>query len=118
MSCGRLPDDYMENYDPNKPVCDNQDDFNKAFRKAVKYNNKKANKKAQPWMIAYLVLWAIFLVWAVMLAMKVAPGPQRVMHLTFAFLFAPAYVLATYLGMLGQGKGMRRASPLANLGFR
>lgn len=115
MSCGRMPQvnadmAMMENYDPNKPVCDNQDDFNMAFRKAVKYTNKKNMKEAQPWLIVYAVLWLIFLFWGVMLAMKIPSGPERVEHIVFAIVFGPAYVLAYYLSAMGKGgtMGFRR----------
>lgn len=105
MSCARLPDDMMENYDPNKPVCDNQSDFNEAFRKAIKENNKKNMKENRPWMIVYMVIWLIFLIWGVMLAMQVPQGPDRVSHLVFAIVFPPVYVLSYYLsGMNGRAK--------------
>ena len=91
---------FEENYDPNKPVCDNQDDFNMALRKALKYNEKQDMKKAKPWVAVYLVLWLIFFIWAIILAMKVAPGPERVEHLIFAMVFSPVYVLAHYLGVM------------------
>lgn len=104
MSCGvqkNVSNDEFEYYDPNKPVCDNQSDFNHAFRKALKHNNKENLKKARPWMYVYMVLWLIFLVWALMLAIQVPAGPERVEHLVFALVFGPAYVLAYYLGSLG-----------------
>ena len=88
---------YQENYDPNMPVCDNQDDFNTAFHKAVKYNNKKFMHKMKPWMYVYTVLWAIFIVWAIMLVVKMPPGPEKIVHMVFAIIFSPVYVLAYYL---------------------
>lgn len=108
MSCGRYPDMNMEeNYDPSKPVCDNQSDFNIAVRKALKYNMKEDMKKAKPWIYVYMVLWAIFFVWAVIIAMKVAPaGAERTEHLVFAMVFSPIYVIAYYLGMMGNNIGM------------
>lgn len=122
MSCARVnsdlqpEDDYeyytrtgRENYNPNAPVCDNQADFNQAFHEAVKYNRKKEMNKDKPWMYVYVVLWLIFFVWAIVIAMKVSTGNDRTIHLVFAILFAPAYVLAYYLGMMdkgGMGNGM------------
>lgn len=79
-------------------VCDNQADFNKAFREAVK-NDMKKNK---PWIYVSTVLLLIFLIWAVLLAMQVPKGSERVEHLLFAMLFSPVYVLAYYLGILGK----------------
>lgn len=93
-----------ENYDPNQPVCNNQDDFNEAVNKAIKYNNNENMKKAKPWIYVYLVVWLIFLIWAIVLAMQIAPGHDRVVHLVFAIVFSPAYVLGYYLGaMSGSG---------------
>jgi len=106
-----------EFYDPNKPVCDNQSDFNQALRKAIKYNNKEDMKKARPWLYVYLVLYMIFVVWALLLAMKVPPGPERVEHLVFALVFGPAYVLAYYLGALGGGGGGVMSSPSGSMQF-
>lgn len=118
MSCGlrqRLNSDVMmgvtENYDPNSNVCDNQGDFNMAFRKAIEHNDKENMKKAKPWMYVYAVLWAVFLIWGIFLAMQVTPGHERIEHLVFAILFSPVYVLSYYLGALGQGgstMGMRK----------
>lgn len=78
-------------------VCDNQDDFNVAFNKALKENVKKVEKDAQPWMAVYVIVWVIFFIWAIALGMKVSPGPQRVSHLVFAMVFSPIYVIAHYL---------------------
>lgn len=83
-------------------VCNNQDAFNQAFRSALKYNNKENMKKARPWMYVYLVLWLLFFVWGVMLAIQVPSGPERVEHLVFAIVFGPVYVLAYYIGALGK----------------
>ena len=110
-----------EYYDPNKPVCENQDDFNRAFRKAIKYNNKENMKKARPWIYVYLVLWLIFMVWGILLAMKIAPGPERVEHLLFALVFGPAYVLAYYLGALPNdtyGSGSESLGSSSSMGFK
>lgn len=93
---------YRENYDPAQPVCQNQADFNQAFREALKFNAKENMKEAKPWVYVYLALWVIFFVWAVMLAQQVPAGPARTLHMLFAVLCGPVYVLAYYLGMLGK----------------
>lgn len=103
---------FAERYDPNSPVCQNQDDFNVALKNAIKYNSDQNMKKAKPWLIVYAVLWAIFLVWGIMLAMQITSPVERVEHLLFAIIFSPAYVLAYYLGALskpssGVAMGMR-----------
>jgi hypothetical protein len=93
----------FENYDPSKPVCGNQDDFNMAVRAAVKYTAKENAKKSRPWAVVCAVIWLIFFLWALMLAMQLPAGPERVEHILFALLFSPAYVLAHYLGSMSKG---------------
>lgn len=95
----------MKEFYTGKDVCATQDDFNVAFDKALKQNNKDAMKKMAPWVYVYMVLWLIFFVWALVLAMQVASGPTRVVHLVFAMVFSPIYVLAYYLGAL-EGKSV------------
>jgi len=87
----------MEKYDPKQNVCGNQDDFNMAVREAAKYTEKQELEKMKPMIYVYLVLWFIFITWAVMLALKVSPQ-DRVIHLVFAIMAPPVYVLASYLG--------------------
>lgn len=88
-----------ERYDPNQPVCNNQDDFNQAFVKAIKYTGDQQFKKAGAWVYVFVGLMLVFFVWAVLLAMK-APADQRVVHLIFAVIFAPAYVISYYINQL------------------
>jgi hypothetical protein len=86
-----------EGYDKDSPVCNNQDDFNQALKNAIQYNNKEAVKRAEPWMTVCALIWLIFFVWALVLAMKLPHGSQKVQHIMFAILFSPAYVLANYI---------------------
>ena len=88
----------MENYDPNKPVCDNQDDFNQALQAGIKYNRQENVKKMQPWMLVYSVIYLIFFIWAIILALKVPEGPDKILHLVFAILVSPVYVISYYIG--------------------
>lgn len=90
-------DSTRENYDPSQPVCDNQGDFNIAFRKALEHNTRETYKKSKPWLYVSLVLWVVFFVWAVMLGMQVPAGPNRILHLVFAMMFSPVYVISYYL---------------------
>lgn len=100
-----------EYYDPDKPVCDNQPDFNIALREAI-HNNAKENLRTDlPWMYVYTVIWMVFFIWALILAMKVANGQERVIHIVFAISFAPVYVLSYYLGKLTKKK-KEKGSPL------
>lgn len=87
-----------EFYDPSKPVCDNQDDFNQALRQGIVFNQQQNLKKMQPYMWVYLIVFLVFFVWALMLAMKVPPGQGKVLHILFALLFSPLYVISHYLG--------------------
>jgi hypothetical protein len=87
-------------------VCDNQNDFNKAVRSALKYNMKEDVKKSKPWVYIYLALYLVFFVWAIMLAMQMnGSHAEKIEHLVFAILFSPVYVLAYYLCMMGKSDG-------------
>jgi uncharacterized ion transporter superfamily protein YfcC len=86
----------IENYDPSKPVCDNQDDFNQALQQAIKYNNKQEVNNNKASIIIYFILYVIFLFWALTLAMKVQDKEMRTAHVTFALVFGPIYVLGYY----------------------
>lgn len=74
-------------------LCDNQDNFNDAFYKALKYSN---NKKMVSGVGIYMLIHLIFLFWGIMLALK-QPKDQQIVHITLAIVFSPAYVLAYYL---------------------
>jgi len=97
-------DPRKEHYDPSKPVCGNQNDFNMAVNKAIKYTNNK-NMKKGPWATVCAIIWVLFFFWALMLAMQVPAGHERVEHVLFAILFSPAYVLAHYVGAVSKGDG-------------
>lgn len=85
-------------------VCDTQNDFNVAFKKALKQNNKDAEKKALPWISVLTVIMVIFTVWAIILAMQVEKGSKRLVHFVLAFLFSPVYVFSYYLTNLRTGQ--------------
>lgn len=92
-----------ENYDPNQHIGDmDQSDYNQALRHAIKYNNKQNMKKVRSWIWVYMTIYFIFFIWALMLAMKTPMGPERTMHITLALVFAPAYVIAHYMGNLAK----------------
>ena len=77
-------------------VCNNQDTFNDAVYNALKHARKKDDKKISGPLAVYLVVHLSFLVWAIMLAFKASPE-TRVVHITLAIIFAPAYCLAYYM---------------------
>ena len=79
-------------------LCDDQDTFNHAFYKALNHARKKDDKKVAGAVCVYMIIHMIFLIWGIMLAFQ-QPKEQRVIHITLAIVFAPAYVLAYYLNM-------------------
>ena len=84
---------------PDTNICDSQEAFNHAFYKALKYTRKKDDKKITGVLAVYLFIHTIFLIWGIVLAFKSQPPQNRVVHVTLAIVFAPAYVLAYYLNM-------------------
>lgn len=80
-------------------VCKDQHSFNHALYKALKHAKKKDNKKIAGPLAVYLGIHIIFLIWGIMLAFKSQPPQNRVVHITLAIVFAPAYVLAYYLNL-------------------
>ena len=77
-------------------LCDNQDNFNDAFYKALKDSRKRDKKKMASGVGIYMLIHLIFLFWGIMLALK-QPKDQQIVHLTLAMVFSSAYVLAYYL---------------------
>jgi flagellar biogenesis protein FliO len=79
-------------------ICDNQDNFNKAFKAAVdNMDNEQCttNTCKTSVTIVYIILLILY-VYAIILAMR-ADQEHRVMHLSLAFILGPIYVLAYYL---------------------
>jgi hypothetical protein len=79
-----------------KTVCDNQDIFNKSFRNSIKYVENK-NKPNKTMMTLALVIYVIFVVWALILSTK-TPDNKRTEHILYSLLFSPAYIISYYLG--------------------
>lgn len=77
-------------------LCDNQDDFNDAFYKALKYSRKNDDKRMASCVGVYMLIHLLFLFWAIILALK-QPKDQQIVHITLAMVFSPVYVLAYYL---------------------
>jgi len=88
-------------YDEKKNVCNNQANYNIALRKAIDYNDNKNVKEAIPLMKIYIILWAITFTWAILIALKVSEPEHRVIHVTLAAVFSPAYLIGHYLVQLG-----------------
>jgi len=85
-------------------VCVNQQVYNKAFRSALKENTRANIRDAGDWYYLIIALYFVFLFWAVILAMRVPAGSKRTLHITVALIASPMYVLAHYLGQLGDDK--------------
>lgn len=84
----------------SKNVCQNQDTFNEALDKSFRNLNNRREKQNMPWFYVYMCFFTIFFVWALILALSNPQGPDRVMHLVFAMVFSPFYVLAYAFGIL------------------
>lgn len=82
----------------DRPVCDSQSNFNDAFRIASKFVIQERVKRNWTWILIYSFLWLIFLIWAMVLALKVPEN--RIEHLIFAMIFSPLYVLAYYTSQM------------------
>ena len=80
-------------------VCSDQNPFNNAVYTALKDLDKEDMEKHKSWRTVHIIIWMVFFLWAVFLAMKVNNGPEKIEHLIFAMVFSPIYVLAYYLGM-------------------
>jgi len=89
-----------EEYNPDENVCDSQDDFNHAIRSALKYNMSENKKYMEGWGAIYIVLYFVFIFWAVFLALKVSKKNNRTLHIMFAIIFAPGYIIAHYIGKM------------------
>ena len=76
-------------------ICDNQDNFNQAFRKAVKYVDKKNTPKLWVQIVAGIIMLLV-IIWAVLLARKV-DSSDKVLHFLLALVFAPFYIISYYL---------------------
>lgn len=79
-----------------KTVCDTQDDFNHAFREAVKYVDKKETPKMWVQLVAMGIL-LVFIVWALVLASRVGGSSDQKVHFVLALVFAPFYIISYYL---------------------
>ena len=82
-------------------VCASQAEFNVAFENAIKNREKNIReKKLTPVQIIGVVIYILVIVWAILLAVRVSSAEMRTMHIVYALVLAPVYVLAYYMGML------------------
>ena len=78
-------------------LCNDQHTFNNAIAHAIKDYDKKITKKMSGPLTMYSIVHIIFVIWGVMLAFKTDTSEHRVINITLAIVFGPAYVLAYYL---------------------
>jgi hypothetical protein len=81
-------------------VCENQKNFNHAIYNAVKDYDRRERRQMSGFVTFYIMLHLVFLIWGVMLALTSVPKENRVLHITLAVLFSPAYVMSYYLDTL------------------
>jgi len=77
-------------------LCQNQDNFNVAVDKAIKYQRKKEMNRTV--FLIGLVIYVLLASWAVMLASKISNPVERHEHIMFGLLFPPAYIISYYVG--------------------
>lgn len=80
--------------DVQDDVCVNQGTFNDAFYHALNHSRKKDQRKLSGVMAFYLVVHTLCMIIGVILALTAQPPENRVVHLTLAIVFSPAYLLA------------------------
>ena len=84
-----------ECYDPDKPVCQNQGDFNQAVDQALEYRKKAVNKRNRGLNIVFAVIYLFIFFWAITLAMK--SRENRLINILFSMIFSPLYIISYYL---------------------
>ena len=92
-------DGKCQEFAPLVDVCKDEFVLNKAFYNALQYVKAKDAKKLAGPLAVYMVIHMIFLIWGILLAFASQPKANRVIHITLAIVFGPAYVLAYYLNM-------------------
>lgn len=78
-----------------KTVCDTQNDFNHAFRKAVKYVEKKETPKVWVQIVLFSIM-VLLVVFSLVLASKVETD-DKILHYVLSIVFAPVYILAYFV---------------------
>ena len=79
-------------------VCNNQSQFNIAIKKATDQYEKDNIKKIGPLITTMFIVWLIFLLWALSLAMFAQD--KKIFHIVLSLVFSPIYVLSYYLSAI------------------
>jgi len=82
--------------------CADQNQFNDSFKTAInKYKSDEMKKyESQSFRNTCFIVtmtYLIFMIWAVILALKISKPDQRILHVTLALISGPAYVFAYYI---------------------
>lgn len=79
-------------------LCNDQTTFNSAVKKALdSYTTNDDTKSGKIAPIVLAVIYIVFLIWALILAMKVEDRDHKTLHIFFAITAPPLYVLSHYL---------------------
>jgi hypothetical protein len=78
-------------------VCNDQNSFNNALDKYQKEKTEEIVKKYGVAYVIFFILYFIAIIYAVILALKVSDVEHRRLHVVFALIAAPAYIIAYYL---------------------
>ena len=79
-------------------ICDNQNNFNVAFSKALKYEREKNMPSPTAFVVTSVVAIAILivlLIWALGLARKTKG--DKLLHTFFALVASPGYIISYYI---------------------
>lgn len=82
--------------------CTNQNQFNDAFKTALdNYKSDEMKKYDSQYFrttcFIFSLTYLIFMIWAVILALKISKPDQRILHVTLALISGPAYVFGYYI---------------------
>lgn len=77
-------------------VCNDQTTFNKAVKIAAD-DYLGTTKTSNTFMVVSIIIYLILLIWAVMIAMQVSSREDRTLHIFFAIMAPPAYIISHFL---------------------
>ena len=78
-------------------ICQDQNSFNIAFKKALDDYNGKNVKNYNVIMGVSAAIYLILLIWAIFLAIKIPDRDHRTLHIFFAIACPPLYIISHYL---------------------
>jgi putative exporter of polyketide antibiotics len=78
-------------------ICSSQSDFNIAVKKALDNYEGKNKKGYKDFMLVFSIIYLILTIWAVFLAMKIPDREHRTLHIFFAIVAGPVYLISSWL---------------------